>query len=184
MTTIKVQLYVNPSHTEIPLYFESAGQDSRAYLYLDLRDGELWVGCKAPWDNGMSEAEWDGDIKSFRIPNNLTEAGYNDLMTDKRVQAMCIEILAGSEQAEEDLRGFCDNQRFGGCSFGSLDVCGAGEYLKNLSFRECVKEGESIEDAIKRLINEAIGEGFYLGEGELERELEYKQQEEAESEDE
>lgn len=180
MTTLSPQLYDNASNTEIPLYFESAGDESRAYLYLDLRDGEIWVGCKAPWDNSIGRGEFDGDVKSFRIPNNLTEAGYNDLMTDERVQAMCIEILASSEQAEEDLREFCDEQRFGGCSFESLNICGAGDYLEHVSFAECVKEGESMQDAIPRLIKEALEQGFYLGEGELERELEYKQRAEAE----
>ena len=96
MTTLTINKY--ESNYTLPLYTDYAGQESTAYLCLDMRDGEVSFEERAPHNNGYSQDEFSGYVRTFKIPNNLTVSGLNELLQDRQViDALRVILSAGEE---------------------------------------------------------------------------------------
>lgn len=176
---IRINKYNPAMDNNLPLYREECGQESRAYLYVDTDgDGEMWVDYKNASDNSCSPREWHGIVRRFRIPNNLTELGYNQLLGYKLVLELAQLIIDGSEvywdgnnycarmdenaqEAHDALERFCD------CiepnDFSSLDPVCADYYLVDGTYEALMSSGGTEEDVAERIVAEAIKDGYFLG---------------------
>lgn len=194
--TIDINLYTGKSETRLPAYWEERGQESRAYLYLDLeREGEMWIGSKSPSNTCYGMREHWGVQRTYRVPNNLTEVGYNSLMQHPKVASLAATILKGSEviwngsnysvkmtdeaaAANIELDDFC-NSIEPGC-FQSLEPVCASYYLANDTYKTLMSNGSTEKDVAKWIVEKAIKDGFSLEVRDVEKTLSnMKEQEEA-----
>lgn len=195
--TIEIELYKEPSDTELPLYFEHGAQESRALLYLDIEGaGEMWVGSKAPSDNSWGQREHHKIQYAYTIPNNLTELGYNQLMQDDKIVALCERIVAGgsvewdgsnfrgelnedAESAEYELSQYLDQVT--AADYSSLEPWSADMWLNDLKLSALVQDGETHEQVAERLQAEALKKDrVYLNVVDLENELDRRKEREQE----
>jgi hypothetical protein len=195
---ITVQLLSTDVSDKLPLYVEECGQDSRAYLHLDLEgDGEMWVDYKYPSDNSCGQREWHKVQLTYPIPNNLTPEGYNDLMVCSTVTALTARIVAGAtvewdgnnfvgsldddaEAAHDDLYAYLDGVYAE--DFAHLEPWDAEQYYCEVKLSDIVKPGETHEAAARREVAEAERHGLYLDAVNVEMALDKKKAEEAEAE--
>lgn len=161
----------------LPCYEEVRGQETIAYLCVDVLKKQLWVAAKLPWDNGISARQARGYVHTFRVPNNLTARGYNDLMEGSGLQELVELISDGAEEhcangnyyvhlsdtgndAKETLERLCDSIEHG--DYESLEPVCAYWYLTDDSYEDLVCNDESHEDIAERVVTEARKDGYFL----------------------
>lgn len=188
---IKAALFENPSKRELPLYAEVGGSESTAYLYLSVSTGQICVGRKLPFDNTVSAEQWHGVLRAYRVPNNLTEYGYNQLMQDESILALCRRIVAGSVvewdgnnhvalldddaiEADWNLEDYA--YRIESADYHSLNVWDAYQYYNEAPYNTLVQEGEDHDIAETRLHEEALNRGVYMSHRNLFKVLDYKKE--------
>lgn len=175
---ITLQIEVVGGEDILPLYTEYQGQSGKAYLYLDTRDGEVYLRGKHSFDNGVSGDEAAGHIRSWEVPNDLTVAGCNELLADPAITDRLKQIMAGAEEyydgsnfrtrLSEDARDVSDdlelylNIQIFGSHYDTLEVRSADNFLSLVGYSRCVRDGESHEEAAERIVAEALAEGYYL----------------------
>lgn len=185
------------STSALPLYTDYCGQESRAYIFLDTRTAEVWTGEKAPFENGVSMAQWHGHVRAYKIPNNLTAGGLSMLLNDKALQALLVRVAAGATEewdgsnhvtTLDDDAGEANDAALRFCDelipedYGSLDVWDAYQWLDSEDYGDLVQPGEDDEDAVYRIRAEALKNGVYMTHANLKSALAYKK-EQAESEE-
>lgn len=194
--TIEINLHENASDKTCPCYFEQGGQESKAYLYLDLEgEGEMWIGSKYPSDNSWGHREHHKIQYRYAIPNNLTEVGYNQLLRDAKVLALAERVVAGAEiewdggnyrgalnddaeAAEDELSRYLEQVT--AADYDSLEPWDAAMWLDLSPLSSLVKDGETHEQAAERLRLEALRERAYLSAVDIEEELDRKKEREEE----
>lgn len=161
----------------LPCYDEVQGQETRAYIYVDISNNEMWVGCKQPSDTTLHFRERRGYVHSFRVPNNLTSKGYNDLLdhpTLRQLAELMIaeaeEMYSGSEyyihlsdtgnDAKEAIERLCDSIQHG--DYQSLEPVCAYWYLTDGSYDALMSNGGTHAEVAERLAAEAAKDGYYL----------------------
>jgi len=181
-TKLKIETY--ESEDACPLYFMQQGEESKAYLYLDTRDGKLYVDSEAAFVNSYTPDEQNGYLLSFRIPNNLTVVGLNDLLDSPTVRSYSqdivnnsVEFYNGSNYAAklnevgrdeyEDLERYLELAIAHG-EFDSLQVCSAYDFFEHQKYAELVREGESHAVAATRLQLAALKDKVYISDIETE----------------
>lgn len=179
MTALTFELFSGDDLTDLPLYTDYSGQESSAYLCLDLRDGRVWCKEKAPHDNTWSSAEHLGHIATWEIPNSLTGTGLNALMQNPDLTPLLIELCDGSEEFWDG-----NNYRRGLKSkdypnmildklelffenvlpedYDHLEPWDAFMFFQDSIYSELIKDGEEHNVAARRLQSEARREGVYL----------------------
>jgi len=182
MKNLKIDTYT--SDYTLPLYTDYAGQESRAYLCLDMRDGEVYFEERGPHHNGCSQDEYAGYIRTFAIPNNLTVQGLNELLQDRQVIDALRTILSSGEEFYDgnnyrmrlsddgdEAEAFLDTYEYGG-RYASLEVACAEYYLRDCSYASLVRNNETHEVAAARLAKEAQRNGFFVSASDIENTLE------------
>lgn len=190
---IEINKYSIASTEILPCYEERQGQESRAYLHLDLNgDGEMWVGYKLPSDYSWSASEHSGYMHTFRIPNNLTPQGYNDLLdhpTIKELAELMVkeaeEYYDGSnyrmrlsqvgEDARETLERLCES--IDCADYQSLDPWCADMYLQHVTYQDLTANGGTHEEIAERIVVEARKDGIHLSAVDVENRLDEMQEE-------
>lgn len=185
----------------LPLYIECQGQEGPAYLYLDTRNGEVWVAAKHPAHaSTWGQDEHNGHVRKWRIPNNLTVQGINDLLEDPQVIKHLETIISSAEEyydgqnyrislsqeggdAYDDLTNYFDDVRAYHDRYDYLEPATAEHFLDCTPYSQCVELGETHEQAAKRLSSDALAQGLVIGEYELEKALDIKKQNEKQEED-
>ncbi|CAB4220437.1 hypothetical protein UFOVP1625_29 [uncultured Caudovirales phage] len=181
-TKLKIETY--ESEDACPLYFMQQGEESKAYLYLDIRDGKLYVDSEAAFVNSYTPDEQNGYLLSFTIPNNLTVAGINSLLGSTTVQSYLqtvvdnsVEFYNGSNYArklnEEGQNEYEDLERYleltiANGRYDSLTVYSAYDFFEHQKYAELVKEGESHAAAGTRLQLAALKDKVYISDIETE----------------
>lgn len=175
--TINISKFKLAASDLLPCYDEVQGQETRAYIYVDISNKEMWVGCKQPSDNTLSFREARGYLRSFRIPNNLTSRGYNDLLDHPSIRELAELMVAEASEyydgsnyrirlsqvgmdAEVTLMNLCNAIEHG--DYESLEPVCAYWYLTNDSYEDLVCNDESHEDIAKRVVTEARKDGYFL----------------------
>jgi len=171
------------SEHALPLYEESQGQEGSAYLYLDTRDGEVYVrGIHPAYANSWGVDEHNGHVRKWRIPNNLTVQGYNSLLSEQKLRELLERVYQGAEEyydgnnyrtkltedaieASETLNDYLHDING---DFESLEPWDAWMWLEQSSYIDLVRDGESHEDAAQRLHAEAMREGKYCSAANIE----------------
>ena len=171
------------SEHALPLYEESQGQEGPAYLYLDTRDGEVYVrGIHPAYANSWGVDEHNGHVRKWRIPNNLTVQGYNSLLSEQKLRELLERVYQGAEEyydgnnyrtkltedaieASETLNDYLHDING---DFESLEPWDAWMWLEQSSYIDLVRDGESHEDAAQRLHAEAMREGKYCSAANIE----------------
>lgn len=184
---IDINKYIAASDAKLPLYREYGEQESRAYLVLDVEgEGEMWAAYKAPHENGCNSRQWSGIQRWYQIPNNLTELGYNQLMTDSEILTLCERIVAGAEyywdgnnyrvrlsddarDADEELSEVCSMIDYH--DYCHLEAASAAHYLNDTRYHNLVLAGEDHDAASERLAAEALRDGYYVSAVEIEKAL-------------
>lgn len=184
---IEINKFSIASTKILPCYEERQGQESRAYLYVELRDGgEIWVNYKTPSDYTWSPSEHAGYLHTFRIPNNLTPQGYNDLLDHPMIKELAEIMVKEAEEmyangnhyihlsdtgnnAREALERFCDSIEHG--DYESLEPAGAHYYLAEGSYEALMCNGGTHEEVAKRIVQEALVDGYYLSAVDVENRL-------------
>ena len=175
------------SEETLPLYCNSGGQDGPAYLYLDTRDGNVWVNSMHPaYANSWGVDEHNGHVRRWSIPNNLTVVGINQLLGDNFITDRLTVIIAGAIEhydgsnyrtrltdeaacAEETLERYVGWDYHG--RYDALDPWCAEQWLSNCTSSDLFLTGESTEQAASRIGQEALKEGVYLSKIDLLRVL-------------
>lgn len=179
METNKTELTIEEVRSDyrLPLYSECGGQESRAYLALDTRDGEVYTFERLAHESGVTQAQAHGHVRTYRIPNNLTVEGLRKLLADKTLRELLRRIYHGAQEdydngnfyttlrddaalAEEEAQEFCDRIEPG--DYGALEPWCAADYLHLCNYRDLVSEGEGHGEAAARLVQEADDLGKYL----------------------
>lgn len=185
-------LTIEPICTDhfLPLYTEWAGQESSAYIALDTRDGEVWLKERAPHESGITFDEAYGNVRTYRIPNNLTVDGLSRLLADETVLRLLERVYQGSteewngsnyvstlgadaEEADEALEHYCGE--IDPLHYGSLEPWDAADYFGAVGLSDLLREGEELETAAVRLQKEAMGDGVFVSARGIEIVLEEKQ---------
>ena len=194
METTKINLKIEAVASEypLPLYTDYAGQESKAYILLDTRTGEVWLHERAPHENGVSPDEFHGHVRSYQIPNNLTGEGLSKLLGDSDLMSMLFEVCAGATEtwngnnyvsrlddsasdADDRARWFCEE--LVPESYGSLEPLDAHQYFQSSPYGDLVHEGEDHEDAAERLRQEALKHGVHMTQRNIVVALEEKRRE-------
>ena len=174
---INLKIEAVASDHPLPLYTDYAGQESIAYILLDTRTGEVWLHERAPHENGVSADEFNGHVRSYQIPNNLTGDGLSKLLGDSDLMSMLFEVCAGATEkwngnnyvsrlddsakdADDRARWFCGE--LVPESYGCLQPWDAHQYFQSSQYRDLVQEGEDHEDAAERLRVDALKEGVHM----------------------
>jgi hypothetical protein len=181
MTTLTINKY--ESNYTLPLYTDYAGQESTAYLCLDMRDGEVSFEERAPHNNGYSQDEFNGYVRTFKIPNNLTVSGLNELLQDRQVIDALRAILSSGEEFYNgnnyrmrlsddgnEAEAFLDSYEFGG-RYDSLEVMSAEWYLNSCSYASLVQHGDTHEEVAVDLAAEALKNGMFVSASDIENTL-------------
>lgn len=194
--TKKLQFDKYESDHALPLYEESQGQAGPAYLYLDARDGQVWVrGIHPAHASSWGIDEHNGHVCRWGIANNLTAAGINELLADLEVLTRLASVLAGAEEyydgnnyrtrlsaqadeSREDLERYLADS-----SYSSLEVWDAFQWLDLTSYADLVRAGETHEDAAIRLSKEALSDGIWVHPVDVEKALAYKQERQEDTQD-
>jgi hypothetical protein len=175
--TIKVNKYKVASSTHLPLYNEVQGQETRAYIYINLPNNDMWVGCIQPMTNTWLCPQARGYLRSFRIPNNLTSKGYNDLLDHPTIRELADLMVAEASEyydgnndmmrlsqvgmdAEEALMNLCE--AIEPSDYESLEPAGAHYYIAEGSYEALMSAGGTHEEVAERIVAEAIKDGYYL----------------------
>jgi hypothetical protein len=176
--TIDINLYTGKSSTRLPAYWEEGEQESRAFLYLDLEgEGEMWIGSKSPSNNCWGMREHWGIQRTYSVPNNLTEVGYNNLMQHQRVTSLAkiihedsevvwdgsnyrIKMGNSAEVADWALEAFCNSIEPG--DFESLQPVCASHYLVDGTYEALMSSGGTEGEVAQRIVAEAAKDGFFL----------------------
>lgn len=175
--TINISKFKVAASDLLPCYDEVQGQETRAYIYVDISNKEMWVGCKQPSDNTLSFREARGYLRSFRIPNNLTSRGYNDLLDHPSIRELAELIVAEASEyydgsnyrirlsqvgmdAEVTLMNLCNAIEPG--DYESLEPAGAHYYIAEGSYEALMSAGGTHEEVAERIVAEAIKNGYYL----------------------
>jgi hypothetical protein len=184
---MKLQIrFRETDYDALPLYWEERGQESHAYLYLDVRDGEVWVAAKSPSNNTWSVDEHHKHVCSWSIPNNLTTDGLNELLRCSTLQNLLLQLCDVSEEIYNGNNYVSVSGEIGRDiyeqitvklddifpSLETLEACDARWYFDNLKIKHLMQEGESIENAAKRLQAEARANMQYLSIENIENALE------------
>jgi len=169
--TLELNLYETKSSTILPLYVEVLGEESSAYLFVAQDPqapghGEVWVGYKLPGDRTISAREHVGEIRKFRIPNNLTELGYNQVMTDPYLQRLISSLLNGQD-TEEQIDAFCRTLEVSGLDYDRLDPVSADWYLREENYSSLMSAGGSEEKIAQILVHDAWKDGYFLNKNEV-----------------
>ena len=186
--TIEINKYSIASTAVLPCYEEQQGQESRAYLYVELRDeGEMWVGYKLPSDYSWSASEDAGYLHRFGIPNNLTPQGYNDLLDHSTIKELAELMVKEAEEyydgsnyrmrlsdtgndARETLERLCES--IDCADYQCLEPVCAYWYLTDGSYEALMSNGGTHEEVAERIVQEARKDGYYLSVADVERHLE------------
>jgi hypothetical protein len=175
--TINISKFKVAASDLLPCYDEVQGQETRAYIYVDISNKEMWVGCKQPSDNTLSFREARGYLRSFRIPNNLTSRGYNDLLDHPSIRELAELMVAEASEyydgsnyrirlsqvgmdAEVTLMNLCNAIEHG--DYESLEPAGAHYYIAEGSYEALMSAGGTHEEVAERIVAEAIKDGYYL----------------------
>lgn len=187
-------LTIEPICTDhfLPLYTDWAGQESSAYIALDTRDGEVRLKERAPHETGVTFDEAYGNVRTYRIPNNLTVDGLSRLLADKTVLGLLERVYQGSteewdgnnftstfdsdaEEADETLEHYCGE--IDPAHYGSLEPWDAADYFGAVGLNHLLREGEELEAAAVRLQKKAMREGVFVSARGIEIVLEEKRAE-------
>jgi len=197
MNTSQLNLTINTINSDhaMPLYEEDRGQEGPAYLYLDTRDGDVYLrGIHPAHASSWGVDEHNGHVRKWSIPNNLTVRGYNALLADTNVLQLLERVYQGAEEyydgnnyktrlnddaeaADIELEKITAEINQCGADYESLDAWDASMWLELSTYANLVKEGESHEDAALRLHGEALREGKYCSIANLENVLDRMKQE-------
>lgn len=192
---INLKIEAVASEYPLPLYTDYAGQESIAYILLDTRTGEVWLNERAPHENGISPDEFNGHVRSYQIPNNLTGEGLSKLLSDSDLMSLLFEVCAGASEhwcgnkhvsvlddsardADDRARWFCEE--LVPESYGSLEPWDAHQYFQSSKYGDLVQEGEDHEDAAERLRQEALKNGVHMTQRNIVVALEEKRRDEDE----
>lgn len=184
--TINISKFKLAASDLLPCYDEVQGQETRAYIYVDISNKEMWVGCKQPSDNTLSFREARGYLRSFRIPNNLTSRGYNDLLDHPSIRELAELMVAEASEyydgsnyrirlsqvgmdAEVTLMNLCNAIEHG--DYESLEPAGAHYYIAEGSYEALMSAGGTHEEVAERIVAEAIKDGYYLNAYDVEKHL-------------
>ena len=193
---IQISKFSEKSSDTLPCYEETRGNESRAYLYVDLSDHEIFVGYKSTHDNSWGVREHRGYVRKFRLPNNWTVKGYNDFMSQPELSRLVEQLIDESEEVYDgsnyrmqlSVRGqeiiyaierLCDDAEFEG--YASLQPVCAFWYLQDDTYEDLMANGDTHEGLAKKLIEEARKDGYYLTVGDIENRLDEMAEEAAES---
>lgn len=185
--TIEIHKFDETKVSTLPCYEEAQGQETTAYLCVHVLKKQLWVATKLPWDNGISPREARGYVHTFRVPNNLTARGYNDLMEGSGLQELVELISDGAEEhcangnyyvhlsdtgndAKETLERLCDSIEHG--DYESLEPVCAYWYLTDGSYEALMSNGGTHAEVAERVVVEAAKDGYYLTARDVQKRLE------------
>jgi len=187
----KLQIETFTSEHTLPLYEESQGQEGPAYLYLDTRDGDVYLkGIHPAYANTWGQDEQSGHVRRWNVPNNLTVEGINQLLSDQYVLTRLDTTMTGaeeyydgsnyrtklSEKAEDASKELERHLNDG--HYHVLEAWDAAMWLNDARYSDLVTQGESHEDAAVRLQKEAISEGAYCSLTNIENALDVLKQNE------
>lgn len=185
----KLEIQKVESTQALPLYTDYAGQESSAWLCLDTRDGDVYVMELAPhYRNSCSQAEWNGHIRRWQIPNTLTVKGLNQLLEDPEILTDLQSVLDNSEEIYDNARNcyrtvlsedgttaakhleytLAYNYERG---YDSLNPVSAAHYLDASTYSALMCNGESHEGVAEQIVREALKDGFYLNVVDVEKTL-------------
>jgi hypothetical protein len=183
--TIEINKFSTESSDTLPCYDTAGGNESRAYLYVDVSDREMWVGYKLGHDNSWGIREDRRYVHTFRVANNLTAEGYNDLLSRPGLAHLveqlineCEEYYDGSnyrmrvsergQDVIEAIERYCEDTS----DCDSLEPWDAGMYLQDGSYEALMEGGGTHEEVAERLVQEARKDGYYLTARDVENRLE------------
>lgn len=191
--TTKLQIETFESDDVLPLYCESRGQEGPAYLYLDTRNGDVYLECKHPaYSNTWGQDEHNGHVRRWNVPNNLTVKGINELLTDPHVVSRLETVMNGAEEyydgsnyrtklteaareAVDQLEGYlCDDYDAG---YDSLEPWDAAQYFADVSYADLTRGNDDLAVVSTILAEEALKEGIYVSKNNVENVLDRKKQE-------
>jgi len=193
----KLQIEKFGDENNLPLHIEHQGQDGPAYLYLDTRDGEVYCAAKHPaCANSWGVDEHNGHVRRWRVPNNLTAQGYNDMLSEEKLLSLLERVYDGAEEyydgnnyrtrlsddaveAEEEVEKFTSEINQWGVDYAYLDVWDANMWFQDARYADLVKGKESHEEAAIRLQKTARSENVYLSLINIEKALAKLQQDES-----
>lgn len=184
--SIEINKFTAATATSLPCYEEVQGQETIAYLCVHVLKKQLWVAAKLPWDNGISPREARGYVHTFRVPNNLTARGYNDLMETPTVQIMAglmseeaeelyangnyyVHLSDTGNDAEMAMQRFCDSIEHG--DYESLEPVCAYWYLADGSYEDLMCNGGTHAEVAERVAVEAAKDGYYLDARDVQKRL-------------
>ena len=182
---IQISKLSTQSSDALPCYDTAGGGESRAYLYVDVSDREMWVGYKMSCDNSWGVREHRGYVHTFSVPNNFTPSGYNDLLSRPGLQMLverlideCEEVYDGSnykmrislegEEVKIAIARYCEEEIYD-CE--SLEPWDAGMYLQDGTYEALTANGGTHEEIAERIVVEARKDGIYLSAVDVESQL-------------
>jgi hypothetical protein len=178
--TIEIHKFDETKVSTLPCYEEAQGQETTAYLCVDVLRKQLWVAAKLPRDNGISPRQARGYVHTFRVPNNLTARGYNDFMEGPGLQGL-VELMSKEAEehcangnsyvhlsdtgndAREALERLCESVECG--DYEGLEPVCAYWYLTDSSYAELAAKGP------EGVVAEALKDGYYLDARDVQKRL-------------
>lgn len=190
---IQINKFSTNSSDALPCYDTAGGNESHAYIYVDVEDKEMWVSYKLGHDNSWSIREDRRYVHTFRVANNLTADGYNDLLSRPGLAHLveqlineCEEYYDGnnyrmsvSERGQEvidAIERYCEDTS--DCE--SLDPWCADMYLQEGTYEALTANGGTHEEIADRIVAEARRDGIHLSAVDVENRLDEMQEEAAE----
>jgi hypothetical protein len=190
---IEINKFSTKSSDTLPCYDTAGGNESHAYIYVDVSDREMWVSYKLGHDNSWGIREDRRYVHTFRVANNLTAEGYNDLLSRPGLAHLveqlineCEEYYDGSnyrmrvsergQEVIEAIERYCEDTS--DCE--SLDPWCADMYLQHVTYQDLTATGGTHEEIAERIVIEARKNGIHLSAVDVESRLDEMQEEAAE----
>lgn len=95
---IKLKIKKVENCEEQPLVY---GDEGYANLYLDLRDGEVWLDGWPAHHTGWSQSQADGYVLSWSVDRRMTVKGCNMLLSDTQVLELLKKIYVSAQGSWE-----------------------------------------------------------------------------------
>lgn len=140
------------------------GDEGYAKLYLDLRDGEVWLDGWPQHCTGWTGSEADGYVLSWHVDRRMTPKGCNALFSDDEVLELLKKIYVSAqgywetkklnreaEQASELLQRVVEEPY-------SYEILVEGwEIVETYGeYEGCMKEGGTLEEVAKNITKTAL----------------------------
>lgn len=140
------------------------GDEGYANLYLDLRDGEVWLDGWPQHYTGWSQSEADGYVFSWHVDRRMTPTGCNTLLSDNRVLELLKKIYVSAQgywetnqlnyeatQASEVLQRVLEEPY-------SYEILVEGwEIVETCGeYEGCMKEGKTLKEVAKNITKRSL----------------------------